>query len=192
MSTISISFVGSVRTASTRTTEIFSTCPECLEYFDRLCTVSTILRPIIRHKTLMDGPTNESWSKLQLEYLEHWQYFGNTYCEECVLRVLSVSRGSVLRVLPVPQVLRVTILRVHICLSSRGSVLLILSVLSVLSVLSIVGPSQYSQYVGILSTRNILAASSLNTPSTRTTSCSRVSTVLHLENLYFTLCAKKH
>ena len=37
----------------------------------------------------------------QLEYLEHWQYFENMYCEEYVLRVPSVSRGSVLRILPV-------------------------------------------------------------------------------------------
>ena len=33
-------------------------------YFDRLCTVSTILRPIVRHKSLTDGPTSGSWSKL--------------------------------------------------------------------------------------------------------------------------------
>ena len=30
----------------------------------------------------------------QLEYLKHWQYFGNMYREEYVLRVLSVSRCS--------------------------------------------------------------------------------------------------
>ena len=30
----------------------------------------------------------------QLEYLRHWQYFGNMYREEYVLRVLSVSRRS--------------------------------------------------------------------------------------------------
>ena len=33
-------------------------------YFDRLRTVSTIIRPIVRHKLLVDGPTSGSWSKL--------------------------------------------------------------------------------------------------------------------------------
>ena len=32
-------------------------------YFDRLCTLSTIFRPIVRHKTLPDSPSG-SWSKL--------------------------------------------------------------------------------------------------------------------------------
>ena len=40
----------------------------------------------------------------QLEYLEHWQCFESMGCDEYVLRVLSVSRGSVLRILPVLQV----------------------------------------------------------------------------------------
>ena len=58
-----------------------------------------------------------------------------------MLRALSVSRGSAHRILLVLQVFRVSILRVHISLCSRGSVLLILSLLSVF------GPSQYSQYL---------------------------------------------
>ena len=57
---VSILSVGSVRTASTRSTDILSTCAVSLGvydvYFDRRCTVSTILRPIVRTKTLTDGP----------------------------------------------------------------------------------------------------------------------------------------
>ena len=126
-------------------------------YFDRLCTVSTILRPIFRHQTLADGPTSGSWSKvLSLGATRASTSSTGSISETCTARsmyfVLSVSRGSVLRILPVLQVFRVSILRVHICLCSRGSLLLIFSVLSV------VGPSQYSQYVGLLSTRSILAA----------------------------------
>ena len=33
-------------------------------YFGRPCTVSTILRPILQLKSLTDGPTSGSWSKL--------------------------------------------------------------------------------------------------------------------------------
>ena len=120
---------------------------------------SAILRPIIRHETITDGPTRWSWSKLlslgATRVLgAHWQYFENTYCEEYAHRVLLVSRGSVLRIMPVLQVFRVSVLRAHICLCSRSSVLLILPVLSV------VGPYQHSHLVGlIISTRSILAAS---------------------------------
>ena len=33
-------------------------------YSDRLCTVSSIIRPIVGHKSVSDGPTSGSWSKL--------------------------------------------------------------------------------------------------------------------------------
>ena len=69
----------------------------------------------------------------QLECLEHWQCFENMDYDEYVLRVLSVSRGSVLRILLVLQDSRVSVLRVHICLCCRDSVLLILSVLKLSS-----------------------------------------------------------
>ena len=51
---------------STRKTEIISICSVYLEYdiyFAGLCTVSTIVRPISRHKTLADGPTSGRCSK---------------------------------------------------------------------------------------------------------------------------------
>ena len=130
-STISISSVGSVRTASTRSADILSTCTVYVKYdvyFGRLCTVSTIFRPIVRHSQMVlrvgVGAKYFRWG--QLEYLEHWHYFRNIYCEEYALRALSVSRGSVLPILPVLQVFRTSILRVHTCLCLRGSVLLIL------------------------------------------------------------------
>ena len=66
-----------VYAASTRTvpvlceyshsTEILAICPVILKYgvyFDRLRTVSTIFRPIVRHGTITDGPTRWSWDKL--------------------------------------------------------------------------------------------------------------------------------
>ena len=58
-------------------------------YFGRLCTVSTIVRPILRHKSLTDGPTGGSWTK--------FLSFGTTRILavfEYVPRVLSVSRCS--------------------------------------------------------------------------------------------------
>ena len=98
-----------------------------------------------------------------LEYLAHCQYFGNMNREEYVPRVLTaVSLSFVQRVLPVLYVFGVSILRVHICLCPRGFVLLILPVLSV------IGPSQRSLYFG---------RQYSNTLSTRTTNCSRASTV---------------
>ena len=59
-----------------------------------------------------------------------------------------------MRILPVVvvlQVLRVSILRVHSCLCSRGPIVLIRSVLSVFE------SCQHSQYVGLPSTRSVLA-----------------------------------
>ena len=83
----------------------------------------------------------------QLEYLEHWQYFD----------ILCTARNSV------------AILRVHTCLCSRVSVLLILSELSLLAIL---WPAVF------------------NTLSTRTTICSRA---FICENfLHVTVSTKKH
>ena len=136
-------------------TGILLICSVYLEYdayFDRLCTVWAILWPIVRHKTLPDGPTSGSWSEIIS--------LGTTRVlralavrREYVLRVLSVSRGSVLSILGVLQVFRVSILQVHSCLCSRGPVRLIFSVLSV------VGPSQYSQRVSLLIFCKVLASS---------------------------------
>ena len=116
-------------------------------YFDRLCTVSTILRPIVRHKTLPDSPTSGSWSKLLspgiTRVLRALAVFRHIYA----LRVLSVFRGSALRILPVLQVFRVSILRVQTYKLAYALGVRYCSY------------SRYSQYLGLLSTRNILAAS---------------------------------
>ena len=68
-------------------------------------------------------------------YCKYSQYLEAPYCGYCLYS----------------QVFRVSVLRVHVC-QEFGTA-------HTLSIPSVVGPSQYSHCVGLLSTRNILAAS---------------------------------
>ena len=115
-----------------------------------MASIIIIFRPMVRYKTLPDSRTSGSWSNLlsrgttrvlrALQYFELWsarymyweysQYLEVLYCGYCLYS----------------QVFRVSILRVHTCLCSRGSVWYC-------------SYSHYSEYLGLLSTRNILAAS---------------------------------
>ena len=144
----SISSVGSVRTASTRSTEILSICSVCLEYevyFHRLGTVPTIICLTVGHETLTDvvprvgvGANYFRWG--QLGYSNHWSVFR----EYVLLRVLSVFRVSVLRILLALQVSCVSKLRIYLPVLSRFHTAHTLSTLliSVFSSLAICGPSQ--------------------------------------------------
>ena len=146
---ISIASVGNVRTAcgSTRSTEISLICPIYFEYrvrFDHPCTMSTILKPNVRHKTLPDNATSGSWSKLlSLGTTRVLKSTGSisSYAQP----VLSVSRGSVLRVF---------------CLYSKYFVFRYCGyILACALCVRYCSYSRYSEYLGLLSTRNILAAS---------------------------------
>ena len=96
---------------------------------------------VVWQRTLTDGNTSGIWSiVLSLGAIRVLR--AQTVFQEYVLRVLSVSRDFVQRKSPALQVFRVSIPPVHICLYSRGSVLLILSVLAVCCRPVL----QYSQY----------------------------------------------
>ena len=147
----SISSVGSVRSASASTrdsTKTPSNSPTSVDNF----------RPIVRHKTLPDSPTSVGvganyfrWG--QLEYLRHCSIsrcinaqrgICTTGIYTCIY-VPSVSRGSVVRILPVLQV----------CFVFRYCRYMLACALGV----RYCPYSVYSQYLGLLSTRNILAVS---------------------------------
>ena len=76
-------------------------------YFDRLCTVSTILRPIVRYKSLTDGSTSGSWSKLLS--------LGTTR----ILKALAVFREDVLRGVCTASILSVSRCSVYFTLSAK-------------------------------------------------------------------------
>ena len=100
LTVVSISSVGnnSVHTASTRSTEILSICSVVLGV--------SVFRPSVHRVDNSQAQITHRWSdEWELEQitfagdnsntLKHWQYFGDMYCEEDVLRVLSASRCSV-------------------------------------------------------------------------------------------------
>ena len=146
--------------------------PTYPQYAQYILRVWRVLRPSVHRPDKFSGPLFGTKHSLtvprvgveanyfrwgQLEYLQQWQYF----------EMLCTARNSV------------SILRVHTCLRSRGSGLLILSLLSAF------GPSQYSQYFG---------RQYSNTLSNRTTICSRafICETFTRYQVCFTLSTKEH
>ena len=74
-----------------------------MTYFDHLCTTVSMFSCELLQKTLTDGPTSGTWSKLLV---------GSISGMLVILRVLAVLRGSVPRMLSVLQAFRGSILRV--------------------------------------------------------------------------------
>ena len=169
-STSSIWPVGSVRTASTRSTETLLMCPVYLEYgiyFDRLCTVSTItiLRPIVRHRNTRRWTREWELERItwgQFEHFKHWRVLGNVLRRVCTASTLSISRLCTLKIFYTSSVSG---------FDATGSYL---------SVLSGFRPCFYSKntpssWVFSVLTRYWPSVLQFNALSTRTTNCFRAS-----------------
>ena len=100
----------------------------------RVLQVLAVFRPLAVFVRTASAPKYSQYA----QYTWSMKYFGNMYREYSHYYLEAPYRGYCLH----SQVFRVSILWIHICLCSRGSVLLILSLLSVF------GSSQYSQHFG--------------------------------------------